>query len=84
MPWWWLSFADPDRPKGAQFLGAAIVQGRDIAEANQRAWTLKINPGGEVQGVIIDLIYEPAPGWGDRLMSKADVEAMPPPTKRLP
>jgi hypothetical protein len=25
-PWWWLSFADANRPTGQQFLGVAIMQ----------------------------------------------------------
>ncbi len=44
----WLSFADPHRPKGSQFLGVAIVQGLNADDALANAWTTSCNPGGEV------------------------------------
>ena len=47
----WLSFVDPDKPKGEQFLGAIAVQGDDMAAAVARTRALGINPGGEVMGV---------------------------------
>jgi hypothetical protein len=49
-PHWWLSFCDPDRPRGEKFKHAVIVEGRDIVEAADEAWRLGINPGGEVMG----------------------------------
>lgn len=48
MPLWWLSFCDATRPKGEQFLGAAIVRAEDIAGAIRAAWRFGCNPGGEV------------------------------------
>lgn len=48
---WWLSFADPTRPTGSQFLGAALVEGQSLLDAAQTAWILGCNPGGEVGGV---------------------------------
>jgi hypothetical protein len=60
--WYWLSFADASRPKGEQFLGAAIVgPSLSFIEAIRLAHTLSCNPGGEVQGQVfrggqIDLI----------------------------
>lgn len=62
-PLWWLSFAEPDeerpwwkfwrRAKGGQFLGVVIVQAPDMDDAVQVAWRKKINPGGEVCGILI-------------------------------
>ena len=58
--WVWLSFADPHKPRGQQFLGAAIVEasGRDGREimrsAMDRAWKLGINPGGSVMPQQVD------------------------------
>jgi hypothetical protein len=48
--WWWLSFADPRKPKGQQFLGACLVQGYGLGTAIQEARRRGINPGGEVKG----------------------------------
>lgn len=56
--WWYLSFADPARPKGEQFLGAAIVDGEDLASAITSAWRRGCNPGGEVMGIEITSISD--------------------------
>lgn len=53
---WWLSFADPDRPTGQQFLGACIVRAVDEISAVKVAHALGINPGGEVR--FMDLVPE--------------------------
>ena len=45
---WWLSFCDPDSPKGSQFLGVIITQACGAAHAIQKTHDLGINPGGEV------------------------------------
>lgn len=47
--WLWLSFADPRRPVGEQFLGVAIVAGTDAISGAVEAHRLGINPGGEVE-----------------------------------
>jgi hypothetical protein len=61
--WLWLSFSDPDRRIGKQFLGVAIVEveadedddPQDVlSDAIQRAHYLKINPGGMIQSCVID------------------------------
>lgn len=44
----WLSFADPDRPQGDQFLGVSIVEADNLFEAICAAREQGINPGGEV------------------------------------
>jgi len=51
MSLWWLSFADPNRPQGRQFLGAAIVRALDFVGAVSSAHALECNPGGEVKGL---------------------------------
>lgn len=75
--WWWLSFCDTTRPKGEQFLGVAIVQAGGIVSAVGEAHRLGCNPGGEVQGWPMPLV--PAEEWRERLLSREEVEAMPPP-----
>jgi hypothetical protein len=68
----WLSFADPGRPKGTQFLGVAIVNADDFLAAVRKAHALGINPGGEVQGFETPLL--PAAKYLDRLLTKEEAE----------
>jgi len=51
MPYFWLSFCDPDRPKGTQFLGALVAEGDDFIEAVRESHLRGVNPGGEVLSV---------------------------------
>ena len=53
----WLSFADPNLPKGNQFLGACIVDGDTFEQSVKESIKLGINPGGEVVGLNIDDCY---------------------------
>jgi hypothetical protein len=48
MSLYWMSFADPDKPKGQQFLGAVILEASSLSDAIQETWRKGINPGGEV------------------------------------
>ncbi len=48
MNWYWLSFCDPSRPEGEQFIGACIVDGMDEVGAIRTSWEEGCNPGGEV------------------------------------
>lgn len=48
MALYWLSFVDDERPKGSQFLGAAIVEAENSLDAVRVAHHLGCNPGGEV------------------------------------
>ena len=86
-PLWWLSFCDPakapppelQRPGGPSFLGAVITQAPTLAAAITRSHVLKVNPGGQVK--ILGPI-EPeyiAAEWRDRLLSAAEIDAMPEP-----
>jgi hypothetical protein len=72
--WFWLSFADPNKPPGSQFLGVAIVQGGGMGEAIQNAWTMGINPGGEVQAIPIPEEHVPDEQYRRRLMPKKELE----------
>ncbi len=47
--WYWLSFADPNLPKGSQWLGATVECGSSSQAAYFAATMAKRNPGGEVQ-----------------------------------
>ena len=77
LAWWYLSFCDPGKPKGTQFLGACTVQAHGMADAITRAHRLGCNPGGEVAG------WGPLPklpdvwkGHTERLLSKAEIQAL--------
>jgi len=54
MTTFWLSFADPDRPRSEQFLGVAIFDldesdGQlDVTEIVKHSWKISVNPGGQV------------------------------------
>lgn len=73
----WLSFCDPDRAKGQQFLGVAIVEARDFRAAVQIAHRIGCNPGGEVLGYPLADDGPLVPmAFRDRLLSKGEVEAL--------
>jgi len=47
----WLSFSDPDAPRGKRFLGVALVDmdaDASAVEIIRHTWKLGINPGGAV------------------------------------
>jgi hypothetical protein len=71
-PLWWLSFADH-----GGFLGIAIVQAPTFPAAITRAHRLGVNPGGSVAGA--EIPGHIAPEWCDRLLTKAEAEAVPEP-----
>ena len=74
--WFWLSFADPSRPRGSQFLGVSIVKARTYFEATMRAHALGINPGGEVLGYDYKELWgapEPPEVHRHRLMSRLEL-----------
>lgn len=71
--WWWLSFADPKRPKGSQFLGVAIVAACGFMHAVDKTHALKVNPGGEVRGITYGPGWEPPATYTDRLLSEDDL-----------
>ena len=48
--WWWLSFCDPDKPEGSQFLGGIFTKAAGFVSAVQKTHDLGINPGGECKG----------------------------------
>jgi len=57
---WWLSFADPTRPTGTQFLGACIIpKAPNVMIAALKAKAHGCNPGGEVAGFPFDPLTNP-------------------------
>lgn len=69
---WWMSFCDPDKPKGQQFLGVVVVEALGFMHAQQKAWALGINPGGEIQACQVDGVPVK---YHDKLLSRAELEA---------
>lgn len=83
MTLFYLSFCDPKRPRGSQFLGACIVPGgdkgdlkHDLAIAILEAWGRGCNPGGEVafQRVPDSVATHIAPKWIGRLLTREETE----------
>lgn len=71
----WLSFADPERPTGTQFLGACMVEADSPIAAVKTAHALGINPGGEVmilEQAPADVVH---PSWLNVLMDRETIRA---------
>lgn len=74
--WWWLSFADGDKPKGQQFLGVAVVHALGLGDATMQAHRLGINPGGEVLGIPAPAWVKPPQEYTHRLLTKAEAQSL--------
>lgn len=80
MKLFWMSFANPDREKGQQFLGVILIEADIAKNALWKTWRLKLNPGGEVQFTtfeegeytvkLIPLVYR------NRLLNRTEVEQL--------
>lgn len=51
--WFWLSFCDPEKPAGQQFVGVSLVEARSMPMAITVAHQRGCNPGGSVSSVMI-------------------------------
>jgi hypothetical protein len=75
--YWWLSFCDPDLPRGQTFLGVCIVAGEGIGDAAREAHRLGCNPGGEVQGMPIpDYLNDHVAEYVGKLMNREECDAL--------
>lgn len=72
---WWMSFCDPQKPKGKQFLGAAIVPGDDEFDMMTNSHRIGCNPGGEVKFVEIRHDLHIKQEDIGRLMNREQVES---------
>ena len=68
----WMSFADPDKPKGEQFLGVIVTRCLGPTDAMAKTHRLGINPGGEIQFSRVDP-DDIAPEHFDVLLSEEDL-----------
>lgn len=77
----YMSFCDPNRPKGTQFLGACVVEVPACPDyefiAPMEARMQGCNPGGEVMMVAIPKEREDMvkPEMMNRLLTRAELEA---------
>lgn len=91
-PLWWMSFVDPELsappeeqvPGGGGFLGVAIVQADSIEAAMTASHPTGVNPGGEISIAGPLPAWTIAPEWRGRLLTAAEAEAIPDPTKATP
>jgi len=72
---YWLSFCDPDRPAGPEFLGVCIIAVDDFLSAVRYAHCLNCNPGGEVFGELLDDGVEVPRQYVHRLLTDGQVIA---------
>lgn len=73
---WWLSFCDPNRPEGQRFLGVSIVLASNFIAALKVAHALGVNPGGAVQGFEMLDPVKIDRKWMERLLTRAECEAL--------
>jgi hypothetical protein len=48
--YWYLGFADPDRPEGQRFVGGCVVKAVGFVHALMESHVHGCNPGGSAQG----------------------------------
>lgn len=79
-PCWWLSFADPDKPKGKQFLGVVITGPAPDAVTARMFMAIEgvRHLGGEVLAFPLPahVAERLLPSDFYRIMSRADAEAL--------
>lgn len=74
----WCSMADPNLPKGSQFLGAVVVQAQGVAWATHELNSRGLNLGGEIMFVEIPDCGKRIPDeWMYRVMNKEEAENCP-------
>lgn len=74
---WYMSFCDPRKPKGQQFLGALILEAHSFEEALIISHLTKLNPGGEIQYFeIYEEAREFCHPYMNRLMQRAEAESI--------
>jgi hypothetical protein len=72
--YWYLSFADPDLPTGAQWLGGCYIASNAFALALSMAHVYGCNPGGEVQGAPVPRGLTVKPEYLHRLLDREEID----------
>ena len=68
LEWWYLSFAEPGK-----FKGAVYVRAFGLIDATHQAHLRKINPCGQVLGAVVPAEHVPPPSYRNRLLSVDDL-----------
>ena len=72
--YWLLSFSDPARPSGEQWLGCLYLQAETLKGAITTAHAMKLNPGGEVLAIHFSTTTDLTP-YAYRLITDPDESA---------
>lgn len=72
----WLSFCDPNKPEGERFLGVSVVEADNLPDAMGVAWLTGCNPGGEIQGFLMDKVVRVPNECLHRLLSRDEAMAL--------
>lgn len=80
MPFYYLSFCDPAKPTGTQFLGATVVEAGDPSDMLTKTHLNGTNPGGEVEFLELDFetvddLPETARSYLNRFVPREEVMA---------
>lgn len=73
---YWLSFCDPNKPEGERFLGCILIDATDFTDAIRACWQLAINPGGEVQGIVMPNTLRIDAAWKQRLLTRDECKEL--------
>ena len=73
----WCSMADPDLPKGSQFLGAVCVDAQGVASATHELNLRGLNLGGEIMFTEIPPHKRIPDEWMYRVMNKEEALSCP-------
>lgn len=73
----WCSMADPNLPKGSQFLGAVVVNARGAATATHELNLHGLNLGGEIMFFEIPDNKQIPDEWMYRVMNKQEAQDCP-------
>jgi hypothetical protein len=75
-PWWWLTCQDENLPDDKKFVGAVIIQGVNVDDAHENAREKGFCIGYKVVGFPIPKGMLPKPRVRNRLIPKAQANAM--------
>jgi len=70
----YMSFTDPDLPKGQQWLGGCIVPADSGAEALTMSHLLGCNPGGQIAFCEVPEHVTLKPDYVGRLLNRQEIE----------
>ena len=69
----WMSFCDPLKQKGTQFLGVVLTKELILANAIDYLWEIDVNPGGEISAIEFESDDDFIKSKVDRLLNGSDL-----------